>query len=342
MNKVAVVILNWNGQSFLEKFLPSVTSFSKNPGTKVVVADNCSTDNSVSFLEKNYPDVQVIQLDENYGYAGGYNNALAQLDAEYFVLLNSDVEVTEKWIEPVIEYMDANMQVAAAMPKIRAYNHKESFEYAGAAGGFIDRYGFPFCRGRILYMIEEDRGQYNTPLEIFWASGACMFVRASAYKEAGGLDADFFAHMEEIDLCWRLKRLGYAVYAVPESTVYHVGGGTLPNNNPRKLYLNYRNSLFLLQKNLSRRKLIPILFMRMILDGASALVYLSKFSFGFFWAVVRAHGRFYVSVFKTHRKRLEFNKKEKIKNVGQIYKRSMVFSFMIRRKYTFDRYIKRF
>ena len=342
MSKLAVVILNWNGQKFLEEFLPSVIQYSEREWVSVVVADNNSTDNSVEFLRNNFPKVHVIQLDNNYGYAGGYNKALEQIDSEYFVLLNSDVEVTGNWIDPVCDFMDRHQDVAAAMPKILSYSNKSSFEYAGAAGGFIDKYGFPFCRGRILYTIEEDKGQYNKPLEIFWASGACMFVRASAFKEAGGLDADFFAHMEEIDLCWRFKRLDYKVFAIPESTVYHVGGGTLPNNNPRKLYLNYRNSLYLLQKNLSRRKLLPILVMRMALDGASSLVYLSKLSFGFFWAVVRAHVRFYISVFKTHKKRLEFNKNEKVKHVSQIYPRSMVFSFIIKGKRTFDQYLSGF
>jgi GT2 family glycosyltransferase len=341
MVKLAVVILNWNGKGFLEKFLPSVVAYTNKPEYQIVLADNGSTDDSVVFLKENYPTIRLVELSKNYGYAGGYNHALQQIESEYYVLLNSDVEVTRDWTEPIVSFMDTNKEVSAAMPKILAYNNKENFEYAGAAGGFIDKFGFPFCRGRILYNIEKDNNQYDKALEIFWASGACMFVRAEAFWEAGGLDADFFAHMEEIDLCWRLKRLGYTVYAIPASKVYHVGGGTLPNNNPRKLYLNYRNSLFLLQKNLSRRRLLPILVMRMLLDGASALVYLSKLSFGFFWAVVRAHGRFYVSVFKTHRKRMQFEKKEKVKRVSKIYPRSMVFSFMIKKKLTFSRYASR-
>lgn len=338
MIKLAIVILNWNGVKFLEKFLPSVTEHTTIHDSKIIVADNNSSDDSIAFVADNYPQVEIIKLDDNYGYAGGYNKALAQIESEYFVLLNSDVEVTLGWDKPIIEFMDLNKDVAAAMPKILSYDNKQDFEYAGASGGFIDKYGFPFCRGRILYNIEKDEGQYNDPIDIFWASGACMFVRSKSFHEAGGLDDDFFAHMEEIDLCWRLKRLGYSVKAFPESIVYHVGGGTLPNNNPRKLYLNYRNSLYLLQKNLSRRRLMPILLMRMILDGASAFVYLSKFSFGYFWAVLRAHGRFYLNIFNTHRKRLEFNKKEKVKHVSEIYSKSMVFSFMIKKKLTYDRY----
>ncbi len=338
MDKLSVVILNWNGKDFLQKFLPPLLKHTQASGISLVVADNNSTDESVAFLSKTYPNIRIIQLDQNYGYAGGYNKALEEIDSEYYVLLNSDVQVTEGWYQPVLEFLDRNLQVAAAMPKIISYNHTSHFEYAGAAGGYIDRYGFPFCRGRILYKIEEDQGQYDNPIEIFWASGACIFVRASAYHEAGGLDADFFAHMEEIDLCWRLKRLGYTIYALPVSKVYHVGGGTLPNNNPRKLYFNYRNSLYLLQKNLPRRKLIPILIMRMLLDGASSLVYLSKLSFSFFFAVLRAHIRFYLSAYSNHKKRIEFNAKEKVQSVGQIYPGSMVFNFLVRKKQTFGFY----
>ncbi|QQS50156.1 MAG: glycosyltransferase family 2 protein [Bacteroidota bacterium] len=338
MDKLSVVILNWNGINFLKKFLPSLIQHTMAPGISLVVADNNSSDQSVEFLVSNYPNIRLIQLDENFGYAGGYNKALEQIESEYFVLLNSDVEVTKNWYQPVLEFMDQHPQVAAAMPKILSYDHTSHFEYAGAAGGYIDRFGFPFCRGRILSNIEEDHGQYDAPIEIFWASGACMFVRSAAYHEAGGLDADFFAHMEEIDLCWRLKRLGYSVFALPVSKVYHVGGGTLPNNNPRKLYFNYRNSLYLLQKNLPRRKLIPILIMRMMLDGASSLVYLSKFSFSFFWAVFRAHVRFYLSAYSNHKKRVAFDKKEKVSGVGQIFQGSMVFTFIVRKKHTFGYY----
>ncbi len=341
MKKLSVVLLNWNGKDFLEKFLPALVKNTQGDDFEIVVADNNSTDESVSFVQKNYPGVRIVVLDKNYGYAGGYNKALKQLESEYFVLINSDVEVSEGWFEPVLKYMEEQPEVAVAMPKVLSYDHKDSFEYAGASGGFIDQYGFPFCRGRILYNIEKDTGQYDTPMEIFWASGACMFIRSSVFFEAGLLDDDFFAHMEEIDLCWRVKRLGYKVVVVPESVVYHVGGGTLPNNNPRKLYLNYRNSLYLLQKNLPKRRFLPVLIMRMILDGASALVYLSKFSFKYFWAVVRAHSRFYMDLHKTHQKRIRFLEKEKVRRVGQIYPGSMVFSFIVQRKKVFDSYFKR-
>ncbi len=340
MKKLSVVLLNWNGKNFLEKFLPTLIKYTQGDNFEIVVADNNSTDESVSFVESCYPEVRIVQLDQNYGYAGGYNKALEQLDSEYFVLINSDVEVSEGWFEPVLKVMEEQPDVAVAMPKILSYHHRDCFEYAGACGGFIDRFGFPFCRGRILYNIEKDTGQYDTPLEIFWASGACMFIRSSVFFEAEMLDNDFFAHMEEIDLCWRVKRLGYKIFVIPQSVVYHVGGGTLPNNNPRKLYLNYRNSLYLLQKNLPKRRFIPVLGMRMVLDGASAMIYLSKFSFGYFWAVVRAHTRFYLNIIKNHRKRVDFLQKEKVRKVGQIYPRSMVYSFLILRKKVFNSYLK--
>lgn len=338
MDKVAVVILNWNGQKHLEQFLPSVSLNSRGKGIKIVVADNNSSDSSVQFVKDKYPEVDVVELDDNYGYTGGYNRALKQIEAEYFVLLNSDVEVTENWLLPIVEHMDANPDVAAAMPKINSYNNKEYFEYAGAAGGYLDKYGFPFCRGRILSDIEKDNGQHDTIREIFWASGACFFVRSSLFFEAQGFDEEFFAHMEEIDLCWRLKRMGYKVVNVPQSVVYHVGGGTLPINTPFKMYLNYRNNLYLLQKNLPSAKLIPLIFVRLVLDGVSALVYLSRFSFGFFGAVFKAHIHFYVKLKKTHKSRSAFKKIASTNKVGQIYPHSMVFNFIVRKRRRFDQY----
>ncbi len=286
--KVAIVILNWNGENFLRKFLKNVVTNSNFPGAEVIVADNGSTDGSRELLGQ-FPTVRTIAFEKNFGYTGGYNRALKQVDADYYILLNSDIEVPEGWLAPLIEFMEAHPDVAACAPKLLDYNQKEFFEYAGAAGGFIDMFGYPFCRGRILSEIEADSGQYDTPMPIFWASGACMMVRSNLFWQVGGLDEDFFAHMEEIDLCWRLQLNGYSIYSVPQSRVYHVGGGTLPNNNPFKLYLNYRNNLFMLHKNLSTRAIWVILPVRLILDILSSLVYLINGKLPFAKAVFSAH-----------------------------------------------------
>jgi GT2 family glycosyltransferase len=339
MNKVSVVILNYNGKKHLEKFLPDVIQYSSGEGIRIIVADNKSSDDSVAYLQKSFPQIELIILDKNYGYTGGYNKALTQIDSEYFILLNSDVEVTYGWINPVIKYLDENKNVAAAMPKIKSYNDKDYFEYAGASGGFIDKYGYPFCRGRLLYNIEKDEGQYNSIEDIFWASGACFFVRSELFFQAGAFDDDFFAHMEEIDLCWRFKRMGYRVVVVPESVIYHVGGGTLPINTPRKMYLNYRNNLYLLIKNLPGRKVLPILFVRMCLDGASALVYLSKFSFGFFWAVLKAHIHFDCHIRISIHKRKKFLPLVKTEHLSGMYTHSMVYNFLVRKKSNFKNYL---
>ncbi len=333
--KTAIVILNWNGKKILEQFLPSVIKYSKNDDTEVIVADNGSTDYSVSFLKEKFPEIELILFDKNYGFTGGYNKALQQINAEYFVLLNSDVEVTKNWLNPIINILDADKTIVAAMPKILAYNNKNQFEYAGASGGFIDKFGYPFCRGRILDKIEEDRGQYNDVKDIFWASGAAMFVRADLYKHFGGLDDDFFAHMEEIDLCWRMKNAGYRIVVVPESVVYHVGGGTLPNNNPQKVFLNHRNNLFLLLKNLPKQKLIPLIFSRLILDGLSGILYLVSLKFGFFFALIKAHFNFYGNISKMIKKRNTQNVSEG--NQNEIYQKSIVFSYFLRKKDTFDK-----
>jgi len=331
MTKVAVVILNWNGRHYLQKFLPSVVHYSVGEGIEVWVADNGSTDDSLTFLQDEFPEIYLLKFDTNYGFTGGYNRALGQISADYYVLLNSDIEVSPGWIEPVIRQMEADSQVAACMPKIRSYNQPENFEYAGAAGGFIDKLGYPFCRGRILNVIEKDKGQYDDTTEIFWATGACMFVRASHFNDVGGLDEDFFAHMEEIDLCWRLKNRGFKIMYVAESVVYHVGGGTLPNNNPRKLYLNYRNNLFLLYKNLPKGQFRRILVLRMVLDGVSAVLYLLQGKIAFSLAVPRAHYSFYASLRKYRIKRKENNQKRTVTNHLQIFKRSIIFSFFIRK-----------
>ncbi len=334
--KTAIVILNWNGKKYLKKFLPSVIKHSQNEDVAIIVADNGSTDNSVSFLQNTFPEIHLILFDKNYGFTGGYNKALEKIDAEYFVLLNSDVEVTENWINPVISLMDSDKAIAAVMPKILAYHNKKHFEYAGASGGFIDKYGYPFCRGRILSKTEEDRGQYDDVRDIFWASGAAMFVRADLYKEFGGLDDDFFAHMEEIDLCWRFKNSGYRIVVNPESVVFHFGGGTLPNNNPHKIFLNHRNNLFLLLKNLPGKKIIPVIFSRLFLDGLSGLIYLISSRFTFFFAVLKAHFSFYFNIRKTLKKRNNqnvVNYKHK-----EIYQKSIVISYFLKKKDTFEKF----
>ncbi len=290
--KVAVVILNWNGRDFLEKFLPLVLHHSRGDA-EVIVADNASTDDSVNFLKEHFPEVRLILNQDNGGFAKGYNDALSQLDAEYYVLLNSDIEVTPNWIKPVIELMDSDPAIAACQPKIRSWYERSKFEYAGAAGGFIDAYGYPFCRGRIFFDLEEDQGQYDDACEVFWASGACMFVRAELYHRFGGLDADFFAHMEEIDFCWRLKAEGYRIMYCPDSVVFHIGGGTLPKSNARKTYLNFRNNFTLLYKNLPSSKLFPVFFVRLMLDGVAGLKFLFSGGFRDMYAVTRAHFAFY-------------------------------------------------
>jgi GT2 family glycosyltransferase len=336
MLKVAVVILNWNGRAFLQRFLPSVAEHSNHPGVKVFVADNGSNDDSLVYLKTEFPGISIIALDRNYGFAEGYNRSLSQLEAEYFVLLNSDVEVSRGWLAPLVELLDKNPLVAACMPKIMSAERKDLFEYAGAAGGFIDRYGYPFCQGRIFDSLETDYGQYNKSRDIFWASGACMMVRGPLYKLAGGLDKDFFAHMEEIDLCWRLKNRGYRIMVEPQSLVFHLGGGTLPQGNPRKTYLNFRNNLFLLYKNLPEEKLGKILFTRLILDGLSSFRFLIKASFGDFFAIFRAHLSFYkgYSAYKKFRK--EEKKFINRSDHREIYPGSIVKQYFIKKNYTFQ------
>jgi GT2 family glycosyltransferase len=284
--KVAVVILNYNGASMLSRFLPSVIEYS--PGAEIVVADNASTDDSVAVLGESFPAVRLIQLDRNYGFADGYNKALEQVDAEYFLLLNSDVEVTDGWLEPLLSFMEENSNAVACQPKILAYNNKTQFEYAGAAGGFIDRYGYPYCRGRLFDTVEEDNGQYDDVCRVFWATGAAMMLRSAAFRNAGGLDGRFFAHMEEIDLCWRMLARGGEIYVVPKSTVYHVGGATLNKSNPRKTFLNFRNNLLMLYKNLPSDELRGVMRMRALLDYVAALKFLLTGAWGDFKAVIRA------------------------------------------------------
>ena len=284
--KVAVVILNYNGASMLAKFLPSVIEYS--PGADIVVADNASTDDSVAVLRESFPVVRLIQLDKNYGFADGYNKALEQVDAEYFLLLNSDVEVSDGWLEPLLSFMEQTPTAVACQPKILAYNNKTSFEYAGAAGGFIDRYGYPYCRGRLFDTIEVDNGQYNDACRVFWATGAAMMVRSISFRKAGGFDGRFFAHMEEIDLCWRMLARGGEIYVVPQSRVYHVGGATLNKSNPRKTFLNFRNNLLMLYKNLPDNELRGVMCMRAVLDYVAAFKFLLSGAWGDFKAVLAA------------------------------------------------------
>jgi GT2 family glycosyltransferase len=336
MIKVAVVILNWNGKSFLDSYLPSVTKYSTGQEVQVVVADNFSTDGSVAFLRSTFPDVRVIELDKNYGFAGGYNKALEQIDAKYFVLLNSDAEVTENWIAPVIERFEQDDKIAAAMPKLLSWHNKDYFEYAGAAGGFIDKYGYTFCRGRIFDELERDNRQYEKESEIFWSTGACTFIVADLFRKAGGFDADFFAHMEEIDLCWRLKNMGYKIIYTPLSTVYHFGGGSLPKSNPWKTYLNFRNNLWLLYKNLPDKWLHRKMTARLFLDGLSVLKFFSAGMVGEGVAVVKAHFTFWTSIVQIRRKRKAIAHLRVKSNHKEIYQKSIVIDFFIRKKRLFS------
>ena len=274
----------------LRSFLPSVVRFSEADGAVVYVADNGSTDASVEMLRRDFPSVRLVLLKENHGFADGYNLALQAIEAEYVVLLNSDVEVTEHWLEPLVGYMDIHPEVAACQPKILSWRQREMFEYAGAAGGFLDRYGYPYCRGRIMGVVERDAGQYDDVVSVFWATGAALFVRLHDYRRAGGLDGRFFAHMEEIDLCWRLRARGRQIVCVPQSVVYHVGGATLKKENPRKTFLNFRNNLIMLYKNLPSEELVPVMRVRAFLDYVAAFVFLLKFQFSNASAVIRAGG----------------------------------------------------
>lgn len=291
MSRVSVVILNWNGRGFLEQFLPSVVRYSE--GAEIVVADNASTDDSVDFLRREYPMVRVVELPINYGFAKGYNEALKQVKADIYVLLNSDIEVSEGWLTEPVKLLLENEDVAACQPKILSYYERNKFEYAGAGGGYIDKYGYPFCRGRIFQEIELDNGQYDDVCEVFWASGASLFIKSDLFHKEGGFDEDFFAHMEEIDLCWRLKIDGYRVLYCGKSTVYHVGGGTLKKSSWRKTYLNMRNNLEMLYKNLPPKKLGRVMCYRILLDCIASIKFLVDGGFKDFYAVFRAHGHFY-------------------------------------------------
>lgn len=334
--KIAIVILNWNGVRLLPQFLPSVIEFSKNNSTEIVVADNGSTDESLSLLRNDFPEVKILDLKQNFGFARGYNEALNQIDADYFVILNSDVEVTSGWLESPIHLMEADSAIASVQPKILSYLQKTHFEYAGAAGGFIDRFGYPFCRGRIFNEVEADNGQYDNSMDIFWTTGACMFVRARLFHEVGGFDSDFWAHMEEIDFCWRLKNRGYRVVFTPESIVYHLGGGTLSYDNPQKLFLNFRNNLWLLYKNLPGNQLFHILFIRMILDGVAAIKLLTEFNLNGIRSVLKAHYHFFRSLPELQRKRRQAGKDGHFTLPAEKLPKSIVFQFYIRKRKRFS------
>ncbi len=302
--KIAVVILNWNGTKLLEQFLPSVVKYSTE--ADIYVADNASTDDSVAFVKANFPTVKIVENESNFGFAQGYNEALKHIDAEIYALVNSDIEVTENWLKPIIETFENEPKTAIIQPKLLDYKRKEYFEYAGAAGGFLDKYGYPYCRGRIFETLEKDNGQYDDYREIFWASGACFFIRSSVYKELKGFDADFFAHQEEIDLCWRAFNKGHSIKYNSLSVVYHVGGATLQQGNPKKTFLNFRNSLLMMVKNLPKNKLITVLFFRLVLDGIAGLQFLFQGKLKHLWAILKAHFAFYWLFAKNYKKRERF------------------------------------
>ena len=327
MDKLAIVILNWNGAKMLRQYLPSVLEHSKGAAV-VYVADNASTDESIALLNEQFPEVKQILLEKNWGFAEGYNKALDQVEAEYYLLLNSDIEVTPGWLTPLIEFMDAHKEVAACQPKLLSIFQRDSFEYAGASGGYLDRYGYPFCRGRIFDMVEKDQGQYDEPAKIHWATGAALLVRARIYKEVGGLDGRFFAHQEEIEMCWRMRIRGYQIWCLPQSKVYHVGGGTLPKSNPMKTYLNFRNNLTMLYKCLPKEDLKPVMRMRWMLDYMAAFqTLLLKRNIGDFKAIFRARRDF-----KRWRKDFE-NDRQQIQETRAESKESEFAPFLLLWKY---------
>lgn len=323
--EVAIVILNYNGRDYLRKFLPTLLRYSK--GYRTIVADNASTDDSVEILQNEFPEVELLQLKENYGFAGGYNKAFQQIAAPYYLLLNSDVEVTEGWLDPMVKLMEAKPEIAACQPKILSYHQPTHFEYAGAAGGFLDTLAYPFCRGRIFDALEEDKGQYDENIPVFWASGACFLVRSELFHLFGGFDERFFAHMEEIDLCWRFHSAGYQVYACGQSMVFHVGGGTLPKHNPRKTFLNFRNSLWMLTKNSSPAQLGWKLPFRVLLDWLAALHFLKKGQTKDGQAVFKAHVQLFFHLLWRKRKL----KPIEIKKEVPLFQGSILWLYYIRR-----------
>jgi hypothetical protein len=330
--KTAVVILNWNGKTFLEKFLPTLVN--NTPAeADIWVIDNNSTDDSLLLLKQNFQTVKTIELDKNYGFAGGYNKGLVQINAKYFLLLNSDIEVPENWLNPLVEMMENNPDIAVCGPKLLSYEQKNHFEYAGAAGGFIDRFGYPFCKGRIFDTCEEDKGQYNQASDCFWISGAALMIRSEIFNKVGGFDDDFFAHQEEIDLCWRIQNLGYRIVCEPKSFVYHVGGGTLPKSNPFKTYLNFRNNLFLIQKNMPKYKRHRVLLSRFALDHIAAWRMILKGKFKEYFAVVKAYLHFWFNIRKMGKKR-KLIKPKSPKYLTGYYPKSIVVDYYVKGKKT--------
>ena len=328
LTKTAVVILNWNGAKLLQHFLPSVIQFSGN--ATIYVADNASTDTSIDVLKNEFPTVKIIENTSNFGFAKGYNEALQFVEEPYYALVNSDIEVTENWLQPIEAIFDKEPKTAIIQPKLLDYKKKTHFEYAGAAGGFIDKFGYPFCKGRIFDTLEEDLGQYNTETEIFWATGACFFIRKEVYRTLQGFDDDFFAHQEEIDLCWRAFNKGFKIKYNSKSVVYHVGGATLEQGNPKKTFLNFRNSLLMLLKNLPKSWLFPLLFIRLLLDGLAGIHFLVKGEFGHFFAILKAHYHFYRLFSKNYKKRDTIQSKHYFKT------KSIVFTYFIKNGTIFD------
>ncbi len=316
MSKTAVVILNWNGKELLKEFLPSVITHTTD--ADIWIIDNASTDNSVDFLKNNFPSIKHIQLDKNYGFAGGYNKGLQSIDAENYVLLNSDVEVTKNWLPPLINHLNKHPQTAVVQPKIKDYKNKKKFEYAGAAGGFLDFFGYPYCDGRILFKTDEDKGQYEQEKEIFWASGACFVIRKDIFEQFNGFDDTYFAHQEEIDLCWRIKNKGYKIKYIPSSTVFHLGGASLNKQSSFKTYLNFRNNLLTLLKNLPTIYIFPVIVTRLLLDGLAGMVFFLKGKPRHTLAVIKAHFGFYKKIPSTWRKRSK-------KQISKYYNRFSIF-----------------
>lgn len=334
MEKVSVVILNYNGEKHLQTFLPDVVRYSS--PYSVIVADNASSDNSVAFIKENFSTVRVIQLEENGGFAKGYNEALKEIESEYFLLLNSDVEVSENWIKPLVKCLENDPLIAGVQPKVRSYSNRQLFEHAGAAGGFLDTNYFPFCRGRIFEKTEEDNGQYDNAMEVFWASGVALLIRSSVFKEVGGFDERFFAHMEEIDLCWRAKIKGYRFMIEPKSVIYHVGGGTLEYMSPFKTFLNFRNSLYMIVKN-HKGLLFPKLFWRLCLDGIAGVNFLFKGQFKNIWMIIKSHFTLYANLSSLLKDRKSIQADLTKSNLTGLYRGNIIWAFFVKGIKYFDR-----